>query len=525
MKNLQQAENFYEQKKHKEQFPKPEEFLFLLQKSGLEKHLKTYERLLEVSSAIKENGGRALLVGGSVRDIFLGKISKDFDLEVYGLELEQLEKVVREFGQVSEVGKSFGILKLKVEGGLEVDISLPRTDSKTGKGHKGFDVKTNPFLSFEQAARRRDFTINAIMADPLTGEVIDPFNGMEDIQNKILRIVDEKTFADDPLRVLRALQFVARFELTVDEQSFCILQYMKDFLTELPKERITEEWRKLFLKSKKPSLGLDLGMKLGVWEILYPELVELKKTKQDRHWHAEGNVWTHTLMVVDQAKKVCDKYNLDEDTSLVVLFSALCHDLGKPLTTKQDENGRITSYGHEKAGVEVAMKFLSKFTFSGDLKKKIVKLVEHHSRPVSFYLDEVDRAQKITDATIRRLAKKLYPATIVELVYVSEADLRGRISQETSKLFDEQDRFLPGLNLLQRAKDLNVENSKPQSLTRGKDWLDFGFKPGKHIGELIKLADLLRDQKGFSKQQIFEAVKFAGNPQDAVCILQGILNS
>lgn len=501
-----------------EKFPRPEEYLEIMKESGFPEHAEAYEKVLELAQVIKENGGQALLVGGSVRDSLMGKISKDFDLEVYELEPTEIAQIVQKVGKVSDVGKVFGILKIALVGGLDIDVSLPRTDSKIDVGHKGFEVKTDPHMSREDAARRRDFTMNSVAADPLTGELYDPFGGIEDIKNRVLKITDAERFRDDPLRVLRALQFVGRFGLEIDKNSIAILQEMAPQLKELPKERIGEEWKKLLLKSEKPSLGLSAGMTLGVFREIHPEFPPLVETQQEPEWHPESDVWIHTLMTIDEAAKITQRERLESDKALTVLLGALCHDLGKPMVTKY-ENGRIISHGHEVAGEEPTKKFLATIGIDNLTRDKVVKLVINHLTPTMFYIEENVRGNKISDGAIRRLAQRIHPATIQELVFISEADHLGRSSfdpEVKEELLMPADQFPAGRWLLERARVLKVEASRPADLTRGRDWLNLGFKQGGHIGELIRLSNDLRDEKNFSREMVFEIVDGINNPVEAI---------
>jgi len=360
----------YKEKKLSESsFAKPEEYLQEMLENGLFEQAQAYKKVIELAEKIKALGGQALLVGGSVRDYLMGKIAKDFDVEVYGLEADKIEKIANTVGKVSDVGRSFGILKIFLDNNIDIDVSLPRTDSKIGAGHRGFAVQTDSNMSIRDAAQRRDFTMNSVSADPLTGKLYDPFGGVEDIKERKLCITDNELFKDDPLRVLRGIQFIGRFGLEIDEESFSIMKSMLPQLNELPKERLAEEWKKLLLKSPKPSLGLQAGLNLGVWQEMNPELVELNKTEQEPKWHPEGNVWIHTLMVVDEAAKIAYREELDHDESMILLLSALCHDLGKPEVSEY-KDGKIISYGHEKAGEEPSKKFLKKiviiFTIKGE---------------------------------------------------------------------------------------------------------------------------------------------------------------
>ena len=508
-----------------EKFPKPEEYLQIMKELGFPEHAKAYEKVLELAEIVKNNGGQALLVGGSVRDSLMGKISKDFDMEIYGLESDKVEKNVQQIGKVSDVGKAFGILKIALEGGLDIDVSLPRTDSKIDVDHRGFEIKTDPHMSIEDAARRRDFTINSIAADPLTGELYDFFDGVKDIKNRILKITDLERFKDDPLRVLRALQFIGRFGLEIDKDSIATIQEMAPQLKELPKERIGEEWKKLLLKSEKPSLGLSAGMMLGVFREIHPEFPPLAETQQEADWHPEGDVWVHTLMTVDEAAKIIQRENLESDKALVILLGALCHDLGKPMVT-ESMDGRIKSHGHEAAGEEPTKKFLATIGIDNLTRDKVIKLVTNHLIPTMFYIEETIRDNKISDGAIRRLAQRIYPATIQELVLISEADHLGRgifDPKIKEQLLLPADQFPVGIWLLKRARKLEVESSRPADLTRGRDWISLGFESGPIIGELISLSNNLRDDKNFSREMVFEVVVGTSASKEAVKKLQSVL--
>lgn len=405
----------------------PDNYMEKLKNAGLEKHAEAYETVLQIAEAIKSEGGAALLVGGSVRDICAGKISKDYDIEIYGLEADKIEKIANRFGKVSEVGKAFGILKLSLPGGLDIDLSLPRTDSKISAGHGGFKVKTDPNMPIEDAARRRDFTINSMAMNPLTGELHNPFGGKEDLKNRILKITDPERFKDDPLRVMRALQFIGRFGLSLDKDSIPVIMEMTKELKELPKERIFEEWKKLLLKSKKPSLGLTAGMSLGVLKEIHPEFPPMAETPQEPEWHPEGDVWIHTLMCVDEAAKAIRQEDIesDSDEALTIMLGALCHDLGKQATTEIKE-GRIKSHGHESAGEEPAKKFLATLGAKNIIRDKVAKITVNHLAPSMLYITDVIKGEKVSDGAFRRLAQRIHPATIRELVLVVQSDHLGR---------------------------------------------------------------------------------------------------
>ncbi|MBI4280652.1 HD domain-containing protein [Candidatus Uhrbacteria bacterium] len=522
----QQSSELHLEEEEGVKFLSPHEYRTKLREWGSEKLLETYERVLAIAEAVRQAGGRALLVGGSVRDSLMGRASKDFDIEVYGLKPNQLEVLAQQFGKVSEVGKAFGILKLSSGEGIDIDLSLPRTDSKIGEGHRGFAVKVDPHMSIEDAAQRRDFTINSVAADPLTGELFDPFGGVKDLKERRLRVTDAERFRDDPLRVMRALQFIGRFGLELDSESSRIIQEMAPELRKLPKERIGEEWKKLLLKSKKPSLGLAAGMALGVFHEIHPELPPLAGTPQEQEWHPEGDVWVHTLMVVDEAAKIVRREQIAEEQALTVLLASLAHDFGKPAVTEfRDERWR--AHEHESAGVEPTQKFLTRLGTDALTRDKVVKLVANHLAPGLFYVSEVVKGKSVSDGAIRRLAERIAPATIQELVLVAEADHSGRgpfVDPEIPEQLLLPEGFPAGRWLLERARKINVEKSKPTHLITGKALVQLGFRPGISMGRVIALADQLRDEKEFSADMIFVAVHGLETTEQAVSKLESLLN-
>jgi tRNA nucleotidyltransferase (CCA-adding enzyme) len=470
------------------------------------------QTILNLAQAIQTVGGRALLVGGCVRDMLLDREPKDFDIEVYGLAPEKLADLASTFGEVIDVGKAFGILKLRaenspsfmgeLEGALEIDLAIPRSDSKVADGHKGFDVRVDPSMSPADAVRRRDFTINAIMMDPLTGEVIDPTGGATDLEKKILRVVDPTLFGDDPLRVLRALQFVARFDLTVDPESMNIMKAAVPSLKELSPERLRDEWRKLLVLSEKPSIGLQLGFDLGVFYVLHPELPPMKTTPQNPEWHPEGDVWIHTLMVVDEAAAIVRREALDEHSAFTIVLGALAHDLGKPLVTREID-GKIRSIGHEEAGEAPARAFLKAVGVNHEVVEKIVGIVKDHLKPTKYYLDDHKEGMSISDGAIRKLAARIAPATMNELLLVAEADYfgRGQWRHGESREYPER------LWLLDRAAKLDVLTGPAPHAITGQELIDLCIEPGPKVGELIREADRMRDDDGKTKEEIEEWIK------------------
>jgi tRNA nucleotidyltransferase (CCA-adding enzyme) len=418
-----------------------------------------------ISRAVRSAGGRALVVGGWVRDALLGTLSKDLDLEVFGLPAPALRSLLERFGRVDAVGEAFTVYKIG-----DIDVALPRRESKTGRGHKGFVVEGDPSLSFEDAARRRDFTINAISLDPLTGELIDPFGGRDDLDARRLRAVDRQTFVEDSLRVLRALQFAARFELHVDEATGALCRSIP--LDDLPAERVWGEVEKLLLLAERPSIGLALALDLGVVDRLWPELQALVGCLQEPEWHPEGDVWVHTLMVADEARRRIE--GLDRGPALTMMLGALCHDLGKPATTAIID-GRIRSPGHEEAGVEPAASLLDRLnvhTFDGyDVRRAVLGLVAHHLKPSAFRKSPTP----VTDGAFRRLAQKV---DLELLARFARADCHGRSGQFDCSAMDW---------FLERARTLGVEHRPPAPLLMGRHLLALGVQPGPGVGAILKV--------------------------------------
>lgn len=462
-----------------------------------------------LAETVKSNGGRALLVGGCVRDMLFGIEPKDFDIEVYGIEPTKLRSIAESFGEVVDAGAAFGILKLRVAnlspihggvgGTFELDIGIPRKDSKIAAGHKGFAINVDPSMTPADAARRRDFTVNAIMLDPLTEEYIDPFDGRTDLQSRVLRCVDQEGFGDDPLRVLRAMQFVARFYLKPDDASMSTMRSVVLRLGELSSERLRDEWRKLLVLAEKPSIGLQLGFDLGVFDVLHPELLPLKATPQNPEWHPEGDVWIHTNMVVDEAALIIRREGLDDESAFTIMLAALSHDLGKPLVTAMID-GVWRSKNHEEAGEAPTRSFLKTVGVSSVVVEKIVGIVKNHLKPTNYYIQETEKNQPITDGAIRKLAARIAPATMNELLFVAEADYFGRGQWRHGEKREYPERPW----LLERAARIDVLNGPAPHVISGRELIDLGIEAGPKMGELIREADQMRDDEGKTKEEIVE---------------------
>src|SRR5688500_1336755 len=385
-------------------------------------------------------------------------------MEVFDIPQEALLPLLKSLGRVEPVGQSFPVYKLGA-----IDVALPRRESKTGRGHKGFSVEGDPSMPFDAAARRRDFTINAIGWDPLTGDYLDPFSGRRDLQVRVLRVVDPATFADDSLRVLRALQFAARFDLTIDPDTARLCSSIA--LDDLPAERIWGEFEKLLLQAERPSIGFALARELGVVDQLLPEMETLYDCPQDPEWHPEGNVWIHTLMVIDQARR--RNADLDRPRLATVMLGAVCHDLGKPATTALID-GRIKSPGHEAAGVGPATGILDRLNVhtidNFDVRAQVLGLVTEHLRPMAFF----KARETVTDGAFRRLAQKV---DLELLAAFARADCHGRAGTFDCSAMDW---------FIERARSLGVEHRPPKPILLGRHLIELGISPGPRMGEILR---------------------------------------
>ncbi len=429
-------------------------------------------KVLSLAGAVRRADGRALLVGGCVRDELMGKQPKDWDVEVYGVEPAKLRELLDQIGTVNVVGEAFTVYKL----GGDLDVSLPRRERKTGRGHRAFVIEGDPAMTVEEAAARRDFTINAILQDPLTDEIIDPYHGRDDLKSWIIRAVSPDTFGEDSLRVLRAAQFAARFEFGIDAKTVELCRSID--LSDLPSERIWGEIEKLLLRARRPSIGLEWLHKLRAVEQLFPEIQALVDVPQDPEWHPEGDVFVHTRLVIDRARELID--DLPYAKQVTVMLAALSHDFGKPATT-EFVDGRLRSRGHEDAGVEPTLSFLDRLnlhTLDGyDVRAQVVALVRDHLKPGEYY----KKRDEVGDGAFRRLARKCE----LDLLYrVAKADSLGRNAEwiPREKWYDAaaQEWFIT------RARELEVQEKAPGPILLGRHLLEMGLEPGPRIGKITR---------------------------------------
>jgi tRNA nucleotidyltransferase (CCA-adding enzyme) len=416
-------------------------------------------------AALHAAGGRPRLVGGSVRDWLLGLTPKDFDIEVYGLDYERMGRALAPFGATDLVGRSFGVLKVRIEG-VEYDFSLPRRESKTGAGHRGFAVTPDPELTEAEAAARRDFTVNAIAYDPVENRILDFHGGADDLKKGILRHTSP-AFVEDPLRVLRGFQLAARFRFSLAPETIVVCQSIRDTFAELPVERVWGEWDKWATKAAKPSLGLAVLKQTG-WLKHFPEIAALDGLPQEPEWHPEGDVLVHTGCCLDALVGLASWRDGPPQSRRLLSFAVLAHDYGKAVTTKQAERRgklRWVSPEHEAAGGPLSDSFLARIGAP-------LELVDHVRPLVINHLLHHDGPAEYRDTTVRRLARKITPATLDELMAVMWADHLGRpplVSVESEKRLG---------HLRVAAQRLALEHAAPKPIVLGRHLIGLGGTPG-----------------------------------------------
>lgn len=411
---------------------------------------------------IEEQNGLAMLIGGAVIDGIKKRPLKDIDIEIYGLSYSQLVILIEELDlSCNFVGRSFGVIKTTIND-TEIDISIPRRENKIGIGHKGFEIELDQEMTPKDAGRRRDLTINSMYLNLHNGKIVDPFNGLEDLKNGIIKATDKNTFIEDPLRVLRIMQLLPRKGKLVENETMLLCQSMVTTFSELPKERVFVEWEKLLLKAEKPSIGLDFLQDSG-WLVHFPELKDLIGCPQNPKWHPEGDVWIHTKMVLDNAAKL--RHLIPNKWKLAYMFGALLHDVGKPSTTTPD----LKAHGHDAAGIKISETFLNRITNDKDLINKVTTIVGLHMRPGQLF------SSNAKDAAWKRLHNK---CRLDILGWQSKADSAGRTGRNV--LLDKHETSETCFKLFKKFGETKI---KP--IISGKDLIALGLKPSKHFKYIL----------------------------------------
>lgn len=433
----------------------------------------------QVIAAIRAAGGRPMLVGGCVRDAIMnGAPPKDIDIEVYGVaDPDLLAAALAPVGKVTEAGKAFGVLKVRVDD-TEIDVSLPRRESKTGAGRRGFAVIPDSEMGFAEASGRRDFTINALMADPETGEVTDCHGGLADLEAGTLRHTTG-AFSEDPLRVLRAVQFAARFGFRLAPETAVICRSLLRSYAELPVERVWCEWEKTGTRGTDITAALRVLTETG-WESHFPQIAALHGIRQDKRWHPEGDVHVHSGLAGVQAARLADDAGLTGADRLVVVLSALLHDFGK-VTHTQVARSVITSHGHAQAGMWPAEEFLRSIGCPEGIIARILPLVREH----------MSCQGRPSRSAVRRLARRLVPATLEELTLVIGADRAGRGNPDAPN---------PALAWLEKGRDLKVEDRPAKGLLTGHHLIAAGMTPGPAFKPVLAAALKAQDAGVFTDE-------------------------
>lgn len=419
---------------------------------------------IALAEKVSKKGGTAYYVGGYVRDELMGVENKDIDIEVHGIETGELEEILDSIGTRIEIGKSFGIYNLK---GCSVDVAMPRKEVKTGLRHRDFKVDVDPFIGTKKASERRDFTINAMMKNVLTGEIVDHYGGKEDLKNKIIRHVNSASFMEDPLRVLRGAQFAARFEFEIADETVKLCKTMD--LTQLSRERIFEEMKKALIKAQKPSLFFKNLLKMNGLTFWFSEVSKLIGVKQNSKYHKEGDSYVHTMMVLDEAAK---RRSVAEQP-LWLMIAALCHDFGK-ITATEFFDGEYHAYNHETKGIKMTEEFLKRISSEKNMIKYVLNLSSLHMKPnqLAGCKASIKSTNKMFDATVSK----------VDLIHLAMADGLGKTPKSAD---DETENFL-----FERLSIYNEYMSRP--FVEGKDLIEAGLSPSETFKEMLEFAHKLR---------------------------------
>lgn len=432
-----------------------------------------------IASDIKNEGGTAYYVGGCVRDEILGKGNKDIDIEIFGLKPQQVKSILSKYGEVNEVGASFGVFMIN---GYDIDFALPRIEKQIGKKHTDFEVSVDPFLSLEEASKRRDFTINSLMQDILTEEIIDFWGGLNDIKAKKIKHINDDTFVEDALRVFRACQFASRFDFKIDKSTLDLCSTID--ISNLAKERVYEETKKALLKGHKPSIFFNCLYEMNKLNEFFIEVKSLKGVAQSPIHHPEGDVWTHTMMVLDE----CAKYRDLSSNPLAFMFSGLCHDFGKAVTTTVEKDGKIRSIYHDIEGVSLSETFLNRLTNDKKIITYVKNMTELHMRPNMLAKSKASK----------KSSRKMFNQSIncEDLILLGKCDHLGRDIDEPYDVYESW--------LIERLKDFKETCSEP--LVKGADLIQMGYKPSKEFGNILKEAFKLQIS-GLNKEQIIKQLK------------------
>lgn len=417
----------------------------------------------EIAEEASAKGGTVYYVGGYVRDKLLGRENKDIDIEVHNIEPSVFEAILSKYGEVMKIGASFGVYNVK---GYDIDFAFPRTERKIGEKHTDFEVAIDPYVGLEKSTQRRDFTINALMENVLTGEIIDCWNGLSDLSARTIRHVDNKTFKEDSLRVLRAAQFSARFDFNIANETLGLCKQLS--LSHLSRERVFAETEKALMRAENPSIFFNQLRRMEQLDYWFHELKALIDAKQNETYHQEGDVWEHTMLVLDEAAKFREK----SKQPLLFMLSALCHDFGKTNSLSVDENGISHTYEHEISGLPIVEKFLGRLTTDKKLIRYVLNMTELHMQP-----NIKGKSKSRIKSTNKMFDKSVEP---YDLILLAECDSRGKIPEgkiNTNFLIERLDVFHKMMN---------------EPYVTGSDLISAGFIPCESFSDILSYAHKLR---------------------------------
>ncbi len=423
---------------------------------------------MKIAKDVESSGGTTYFVGGYVRDKIQGLQNEnkdiDIDIEIHNITKEKLEEILDRLGERTETGIQFGVYGLK---DYELDIAMPRTEKAIGKGHRDFEVRVDPYLSTKEAAMRRDFTVNALMENVLTGEIVDHFSGMDHLNHKILHHVNDETFADDPLRLFRGVQFAARFQYSIAKSTRKLCESMD--VTSLVKERVFKEMKKALLKAERPSIFFEVLRQMDKLKEWFPEIQDLIGVEQNKNYHREGDVWTHTMMVLDEAAKRREKV----EYPLGFMLSALCHDFGKTIATEY-KDGQYHAYNHEVVGLPLVRTFLERLFPEKQMVDYVCNMVEYHMKPhvMAACRSKVKKTNKLFDESVDPYA----------LIQLAECDARSTVG--LGEYISHED------FLLERFEIYKETMARPYVM--GRDLVAAGMKPDKNFSDILSFAHKLR---------------------------------
>lgn len=472
--------------------------------------MNNYDFAVQIAKEVNEIGGTAYFVGGCVRDSILGIPNKDIDIEIHNVTPYILKNILKGLGNVQSrtVGNNFGIYNID---GYDLDIALPRKETAIGKGHKDFRIDVDAYLPLKDSARRRDFTINALMENVLTGEIKDYFGGLDDLHNGIIRHIDDSTFIEDPLRVLRACQFTARFNFKIAPETINLCKTMD--LSTLPKERIAGELTKALLKAKKPSVFFNSLYECGQTE-WFKEVYALKGIKQNSVYHPEGDVYVHTMSVLDQARELFSTGIDNPDNHLPFMLSALCHDFGKVNTTEINSKGRLCALKHEITGIPIANDFLNRIYNNKGFTKYVDNMIEYHMKAHNCFNN-----RSRTRTTNLMFDKLLYPKDFIQLVY---ADSTGHdldnLDNKQFNMFLEKAMAESGF-LIDRYFDYGKRISEPH--ITADDLIELGLKPSPLFTTILDKTWNMH-LKGIKKEHVLKQIVNELNGEDKMQLHKAI---